>query len=187
MTISLIHRIIIFVLKKLTLWCDPPKVEVDLPLDEPEAVYHMATDDLKKIERNDSFIKRNVIAPEFSDGFTEKVQVKDVAVLSVLGDFKQANQSSKANQGKKQPKKTKRKLTYYKYNWDTVAKVWDRFFFVLGVVALTLFHVNFLNVFIYNGTSAWHVTGLQIREGIFVFFFLFLIEKICCRYSKEPP
>ena len=143
--ISLIHKIIIIFLKKVTCWCDP-----DPPVDEEPVVVHMttmATDDLKKIERSTFFAKRNVIKPELADGFTEKVHVRDEALLPALDDLKHKTRTSSINPKKpKELKKMKRGSTYNKFNWTTVAKVWDRFFFIAGCVAVTLFHLTFLNI-----------------------------------------
>lgn len=147
--ISLIHKIIIIILKKLTLWCDPDppeeeeKVEEEVEEDD-ESVVNMRTDDLRKIERSIFSIKRNVVQPEINDGFTETIQVKDKTLLHIPDELKSKLEKPKKKKNKPKPK-PKPKL-YDAYNWDTIAKVWDRFFFILGAVAISLFHLAFVNI-----------------------------------------
>ena len=131
------------ILKKLTLWCDPDPLP-DEPEEDDEAFVRMRTDDLRKIERNLPVfaIKRNAVQPDLIDGFTETIQIKDKTLFHIPDELKIKNDNPDAKVKRKHEKSN----PYNVYNWETVAKVWDRFFFVLGAVAVSLFHLTFVNI-----------------------------------------
>lgn len=143
--ISILHKIVIFILKKLTLWCDPDPPE-DVIGETEDIFVDMRTDDLKKIERSMSTFRRNAVQPAFIDGFTETVQIKDNMLLQIPPEFKEKSEKIVEQNKERASSKIRQKASYDIYNWSVVAKVWDRFFFALGVVAVTLFHLNFVSI-----------------------------------------